>query len=269
MATELSVVVPCYEEADNIKPLCTRLFKACRAAKLSVELLLVDDDSGAGTKATERVVAALQKDAYNIRMHIRRRGEGRGLSSAVVLGIEKAAHATVLCMDADLQHEPESVPAVAAPVLSGAADFAVGSRNVGGGSIGGDWPLIRRVISWGATALARPLAPCSDPMSGFFCLRKETFARGAAAGLNPMGYKIGLELMVRCRCKAVQEVPITFRDREAGESKLTMKQNLLYLRHLAHLYWFKMPRTVAVLVAFALWLIVTAIRVVLRISARQ
>ena len=266
--THLTVVVPTYEEADNIKPLCTRLFKACRAAKLTVELLLVDDDSGAGTEATERVVAVLQKDAYDIRMHIRRRHEGRGLSSAVVLGIEKATHPTVLCMDADLQHEPESVPAVAAPVLAGAADFAVGSRNVGGGSIGGDWPLIRRVISWGATALARPLAACSDPMSGFFCLRKETFAHGAAAGLNPMGYKIGLELMVRCRCEKIQEVPITFRDREAGESKLTMKQNLLYLRHLAHLYWFKMPRTVAVLLVFVFWVWVTVVRVALRISAR-
>ena len=114
--THLTVVVPTYEEADNIKPLCTRLFKACRAAKLTVELLLVDDDSGAGTEATERVVAVLQKDAYDIRMHIRRRHEGRGLSSAVVLGIEKATHPTVLCMDADLQHEPESVPAATSEI---------------------------------------------------------------------------------------------------------------------------------------------------------
>jgi dolichol-phosphate mannosyltransferase len=77
-------------------------------------------------------------------------------------------------------------------------------------------------------------------MSGFFAISRDTFQRGRAS-LNPMGYKIGLELMVRCRCTKVVDVPITFRDREAGESKLTMKQNLYYLMHLAHLYWFKYP----------------------------
>lgn len=116
------------------------------------------------------------------------------------------------------------------------ADFTVGSRNVGGGEVK-DWPLHRKIISAVATYLAVPLVPqCTDPMSGFFCLSKDTFVRGLPS-LNPMGYKIGLELMVRCGCKRVQEIPIVFRDREAGESKLTMKQNLLYLRQLAGLYW--------------------------------
>jgi dolichol-phosphate mannosyltransferase len=105
-----------------------------------------------------------------------------------------------------------------------------------------DWPLIRRIISWGATALAKPLTSCSDPMSGFFALPRSTFER--AKYLNPTGYKIGLELMVRCKCQNIVEVPIQFRDREAGESKLTMKQNLLYLAHLARLYWFVYPKLV-------------------------
>ena len=259
----LSVVVPCYEEALNVKPLTTRLFKALRAAKLEAELLLVDDDSGQGTVDTLAAVAALQKDGYAVRAHVRRRHEGSGLSSAVVLGIGMARHAVVLVMDADLQHEPESVPAVAAPVLDGAADFSVGSRHVGGGEVDGSWPLARRVISWGATALARPLTACSDPMSGFFCLRRDTFDRGAAVGLNPMGYKIGLELMVRCGCARVAEVPITFRDREAGASKLTMKQNVLYLRHLAHLYAFAYPKTLALALAALVALAAAAVRLAL------
>eukprot|EP00511_Aplanochytrium_stocchinoi_P004376 CAMPEP_0204833060 /NCGR_PEP_ID=MMETSP1346-20131115/15627_1 /ASSEMBLY_ACC=CAM_ASM_000771 /TAXON_ID=215587 /ORGANISM="Aplanochytrium stocchinoi, Strain GSBS06" /LENGTH=236 /DNA_ID=CAMNT_0051965317 /DNA_START=79 /DNA_END=786 /DNA_ORIENTATION=- len=233
--TKLSVVVPCYEEALNIKPLCTRLFKATRAAKLDTELLLVDDYSGKGTEDTKKVVEALQKEDYNIKIIVRMPEEGKGLSSAVLLGLEKAQHDVMLVMDADLQHEPEAVPSLAAPVLNGEAEFSVGSRNVEGGKVE-DWPLKRRIISFGATALARPLTTVTDPMSGFFCLSRETLERGKGK-LNPMGYKIGLELVVRCKCKRVVEVPITFRDREAGESKLTAKQNILYLIHLAHLYW--------------------------------
>ena len=81
----------------------------------------------------------------------------------------------------------------------------------------------------------RPLSRSSDPMSGFFCLRKATLARSADAGVNTMGFKIGLELMVRCRCTAVVDVPITFRERVAGESKLSMKQNVEYQRQKASL----------------------------------
>ena len=100
-------------------------------------------------------------------------------------------------------------------------------------------------------------------MSGFFCLRRDTFDRGAAVGLNPMGYKIGLELMVRCGCARVAEVPITFRDREAGASKLTMKQNVLYLRHLAHLYAFAYPKTLALALAALVALAAAVVRLAL------
>lgn len=264
----LSVVVPTYEEADNVVPLCKRLFAAMRAAGVDAELLLVDDDSGAGTIATLAVVEQLKAEGYNIRIHVRRRHEGKGLSSAVLLGLSLAHHKTMLVMDADLQHEPESAPSVAKPVLDGLAEFAVGSRNVSGGKVAEGWPLVRRIISNGATLLARPLTSCTDPMSGFFCLSLNTLKRAEKAGLNPMGYKIGLELMVRAKCKAVQEVPITFRDRQHGESKLTMKQNALYLMHLAHLYWFAYPLVCvcsllllnaivafAVRLALALWLV--------------
>ena len=138
-------------------------------------------------------------------------------------------------MDADLQHEPEAVPAVCAPVLDGAADFAIGSRNTGDGGIGFEWSLLRRLISKGATLLAYPLTASTDPMSGFFCVRKQTLARGDP---NPIGFKIALEIMVRCGCSSVVDVPITFRERTAGESKLSPKQNVEYLQQLAGLYWF-------------------------------
>lgn len=287
--TQLSVIVPTYEEAENVRPLCTRLFEATRAAGLDVELLLVDDDSGQGTADTRRIVEQLRRAGYNIHVRVREKREGKGLSSAVLLGLRTAKNRVLLVMDADLQHEPESVPAVAAPVLTGQAEFAVGSRNVTGGQVAEGWPLVRRVISQGATLLARPLTTCSDPMSGFFCLSRRVLQRAEEGGVNPMGYKIGLELMVRSRCKAVAEVGITFRDRcaprspraraqhahpaaptltshshgrcvprrgcrysEHGESKLTMKQNLLYLKHLAHLYIFAYPLASTMVACLAL-----------------
>jgi len=253
---ELSVVVPCYEEQDNVRQLCTRLFAATRAAGLTAELLLVDDFSGAGSEATKKVVAELRKEGYAIDVKVRMPQEGKGLSSAVVTGLKMAQYPVLLVMDADLQHEPESVPEVAGPILRGEADFAVGSRHVEGGAAE-DFPLVRRIISWVATLLAYPLTASRDPMSGFFSLSKETFERGRDS-LNPLGFKIGLELMVRCECKTVKDVPIRFRDREAGESKLTMKQNLYYLQHLLILYWHKYPAALVAVFLLGLAILLAA-----------
>ncbi|KAF4727558.1 hypothetical protein FOZ62_003553 [Perkinsus olseni] len=149
-----------------------------------------------------------------------------------------AKYDTMVCMDADLQHEPESVPVVADPVLRGEAEFTVGSRYCRDGGIGFHWSLIRRIISEGATFLAIGVSKSSDPMSGFFCTTKEVFNRGKDK-CNPIGFKIGLELMVRCKANPVVDVPITFQERVAGESKLSMKQNVQYVEQLASLYFEK------------------------------
>ena len=108
-------------------------------------------------------------------------------------------------------------------------------RHVGGGGVGFEWNVVRVIISAGATLLARPLCTSTDPMSGFFCTSKQVLAKGEP---RPLGFKVGLEVMVRCRCTAVEDVPITFRERTAGESKLSAKQNVEYLQQLAGLYWF-------------------------------
>ena len=255
--TKLSVIVPTYNEVDNIRPLTERLFKATKERGLTVDLLIMDDES-VGTAKTEAIVKELQNEKYPIRIHVRRKGEGRGLSSAVLLGFQKAKFPIMLCMDADLQHEPESVADVADPVLNGDADFSVGSRNVAGGEVAG-WTLSRKVISLGATVLAWPLTPCSDPMSGFFCLPR-TLLKNGMDQCNPMGFKIGLELMVRCRARKVVDVPITFQDRVAGESKLSMKQNLLYLQQLAGLYWYAYPITIIMLFLLLLATIAYAVK---------
>lgn len=234
---QLSVVVPAYDETDNIRPLCERLFKAVKGAGLEAELLIVDDESP-GSEATAKIVKELAGEGHEVRIHCRKRSEGRGLSSAVLLGFQQARYTVLLCMDADLQHEPESVPDVARPVLEGTAEFTVGSRHVGDGGLGFDWSASRRLVSWGATMLAWPLAGTTDPMSGFFCTSREVLERGRNR-LNPIGFKIALEIMVRCQCKLVTDVPITFRERVAGESKMSAKQIQGYLLQLAHLYWEK------------------------------
>lgn len=232
---KISVVVPTYNETENIRPLCERLFKALKDADISGELLFADDES-AGSDDTVKIVNELKAQGYNVRIHCRKRSEGKGLSSAVLLGFEKASHNTLICMDADLQHEPETVPAVAAPILEGRADFVVGSRNVKGGGVGFDWSLFRRILSWGATMLAWPVAASTDPMSGFFCTTKDVVFKRAPY-INPIGFKIGLEIMARARCKKVCDVPISFQKRAAGESKLDGKMIRLYSEQLCHLYW--------------------------------
>jgi len=231
---ELSVIVPTYNETENIRPLCERLFAATKAAGLVAECLIMDDESQ-GSQETKKIVEALAGEGHAVRIHMRKRSEGRGLSSAVLLGFQMAKYPYVLCMDADLQHEPESVPSVAAPVLDGAAEFAIGSRHVDGGGVGFEWSVLRRIVSQGATLLAWFLAQSTDPMSGFFCVSKEVLKRGEGQ-LNPIGFKIGLEIMVRCRCYPVQDVAITFQERAAGESKLSAKQYKLYLEQLLSLY---------------------------------
>lgn len=229
----ISIVVPTYKEVENIPILVPQVFQALQGAGLSGEMIIVDDNSRDGTVD---VVAGLAA-THPVRL-ITRENE-RGLSSAVVRGFDEARFEILLCMDADLSHPPESVPDVIRPVLENRADFVIGSRYVAGGKTKDDWGLLRQLNSSVATWLARPLTAIKDPMAGFFCLRKTTYAAAKKAGLNAIGYKIGLEILIKSRCTRAAEVPITFSDRMHGKSKLTMKQQLEYLRHLGRLYRFK------------------------------
>ena len=229
----LSVIVPTFREAPNIRPLVERVFEATSGAGLEAEMIIVDDDSGDGTEAE---VEALRGD-YPVRLLVRR-GE-RGLSGAVLAGFKEARHDRFVVLDADLQHPPEMIPALASRLDEPECDFVIGSRYARQGGVAEEWPWYRRIVSGVATALARPLAPLSDPMSGFFALERSTWRR--CARLNPIGYKIGLELYVKARCRRPAEVPIAFGARAAGTSKLSLREELRYLRHLGRLYWFRFP----------------------------
>ena len=226
----ISIIVPTFQESANLRLLTGRIFTALQAASLSGELIIVDDDSRDGTDA---VVDELAK-TYPIRLVVRQ--NERGLSGAVLRGFEESRGDTLLVMDADLSHPPERIPAVVAPIRDGTADFVIGSRYVKGGKTV-HWGWLRKLNSLVATWLAFPLARVRDPMAGFFSLRRKTWKQ--ADRLNPIGYKIGLELLVKGRCRRVVEVPIEFSDRLHGQSKLTMRQQYLYLVHLARLYRYR------------------------------
>ena len=225
----VSIIVPTYQEVENIPHLLARVDAMRRDIDMTLELLFMDDDSQDGS------VEAVEASGHDwVRMIVRT--SDRGLSRAVVDGLRAARYPALVCMDCDLSHPPERIPQLILALESG-QQFVVGSRYVPGGSTDDDWGLFRWLNSRIATWLARPLTDIKDPMSGFFAMRKSDF--DAAEDLNPVGYKIALELIVKCRLENVGEVPIHFTDRELGESKLSLRQQLLYLQHLRRLYMYK------------------------------
>lgn len=226
ISTPISIIVPTFREAENIPELIRRVRALKEAQGISVELIFMDDNSRDGSV---EAVADAGLDWVRI---VERDGE-RGLSPAVIDGFRLARNPVLVCMDCDLSHPPEKIPALVLALSSG-QQFVIGSRYVHGGSTDDDWGMMRWLNSRIATLLARPLTTARDPMSGFFALRKDDFEK--AQDLNPVGYKIGLELIVKCGFENVGEVPIHFSDRVHGESKLTLKEQLKYLQHVRRLY---------------------------------
>ena len=239
MPPEISIIVPAYREAENLPVLIPRI--AAALSGRSFEIIIADDFSGDGTNEA----CAQLSEKFPVRL-LSRRG-ARGLSPAVIDGIAEASGEFAVVMDADLSHPPEKIIELAEVLKTDAADFVVGSRYVKGGAMAGDWPLFRRLNSWAATVLARPLAPLADPMSGFFALRRAQMP--PREKLSPIGYKIGLEIAVKAEYPArrIAEIPIFFSDRQIGESKMTFREQFNYLRHLRRLYHYRRPKTMEAL----------------------
>ncbi|HTL30638.1 MAG TPA: polyprenol monophosphomannose synthase [Tepidisphaeraceae bacterium] len=248
---EISIIVPALNEAENLPALAQRVDAALNGR--NYEVLIVDDNSRDNTKDVARELA----EKYPMRLLVRAQPKD-GLGGAVLDGIRATRGREIVVMDADLQHPPEKLPELLAPIERNGADFALGSRYIPGGSTGEKWGLFRRINSRLATVLAKPFSGgTNDPMSGFFALKRETFDR--AQRLTPLGYKIGLELMCKCRVKDVREVPIHFAERERGQSKLTLREQFRYLEHLSRLYDFTYPRlspvTKFLIVTILSWLV--------------
>jgi dolichol-phosphate mannosyltransferase len=225
---ELSLIVPTYNERENIVPLMERIHKSLSA--YSYELIVVDDNSPDGTAELAKSLSS----KYPVSVIVRT--TERGLASAVVAGFNQARGEVLGVIDADLQHPPEFIPALLKAIRDG-ADVAIASRYIPGGGIEG-WTFKRKVISQGAKLPANLLLSSArkikDPLSGFFLFKRKVID---GAVLSPTGYKILLEVLVRGNAHHVVEVPYTFKERERGRSNLTAKEQINYLKHLSRLAW--------------------------------
>ena len=211
---DLSIVVPTYNESQNVRELLARVEQALGG--IGWELVFVDDNSADGT---HRVVREIARGDARVRC-LQRIGR-RGLSSACIEGILATSAPTVAVMDADLQHDERILPAMFEHIQRNGADVAIGTRYSAGGSVGA-WDERRAALSRMAMRASSHLLrqPLSDPMSGFFMLRREVF-EACVQRLSGVGFKILLDILASTpQALKISEVPYTFRERFAGVSKL-------------------------------------------------
>ena len=225
----VSIIIPTYNEKENIRKLIPTIFRVLRKSRIRGEVIVVDDNSPDGTAKAAEVLGK----RFPVRV-VRRKGK-LGLSSAVIEGFRIAKGDAMGIMDADLSHPTDVLP----EMVRGLEEYemTVGSRHVSGGGIEG-WPLRRKIISKFAILLARPLTPINDTTSGYFMVRREILD---GLKLNPRGFKICLEIAVKSGAR-IREVPIVFRDRTSGESKLGGNVMWEYLLHLKDLYKFRIKK---------------------------
>jgi dolichol-phosphate mannosyltransferase len=225
----VTIVVPTFNESANIRELL-HLITESVPSRLPCEVLFVDDS----TDDTPDVIHEAAKDCPFPVTVLHRDEPVGGLGGAVVEGMKAAGSDWIVVMDGDCQHPPSLVPELVATGERANAGLVVASRYIKGGSRAGLAGSYRVAVSRGATWLTKSLFPrklhgISDPMSGFFAIRRSAVT---AEVLQPLGYKILLELAVRSRPRGVTEIPFVFQDRFAGESKSSAQEGLRFLRHL-------------------------------------
>ncbi len=204
----LSILIPTYNERENMPPLLQSL---ARCLPPEHEIIVIDDNSPDGTAAeVSRMMAA------DGRIRLLKRAGKLGLTSAIVSGLAESKGDVIVVMDADLSHPPEMAPVLAEKVRL--CDLAVGSRLIPGGKVE-RWPLHRKLISKAADSLARLVlgVRISDPLSGFFAIRRPVMA---GTRFRTKGYKLLLNILADNPGINVCEVPYVFRDRNAGKTKL-------------------------------------------------
>ena len=233
----LTVIVPTFNESPNVGPLIDRI--SATLDGVDAEVLFVDDSND----DTPEVVRAHARD-HSIPVRIIHRDEPTGgLSGAVIDGLRDSSSDWCLVMDGDLQHPPEMIRVLVESASATGSDVAVASRYVEGGRNDGLSNWVRRLVSTSSIALTRAMFPnrlrdCSDPMTGFFVVRRSSIDLDV---LEPRGFKILLEILARHRLRVVEE-PFVFGTRIAGKSKADLAQGLRFLRQLGALRFGRMSR---------------------------
>ena len=225
--SQLSLIIPTYNESKNIPVLVERL--GLCLANIPKEVIIVDDNSPDKTWEVARTLS--QQHPW---LRVIRRRDDKGLSSAVLAGFSLAEGDCLAVMDADLQHDEQILPQIYQAYLEG-ADIIVGSRKVEGGGTE-NWSPVRKFISWVATLMSKIALRhnVTDPMSGFFAIRREVYIKNKEQ-INPKGFKILLEFLARSKDCQIKEIGYTFKNRIYGESKLSHKVILEYLKALYEL----------------------------------
>lgn len=226
---KFSIVVPTYNEAAGIERLISTLDGVFKANGLDGEIVVVDDNSPDGTGA---IVDRLEHEGFPVRC-LHRPGK-LGLSSGVIDGWKFARSDSLAlgAMDADFSHDATILPRMVDALQGGGYGLAIGSRYVPGGGIE-NWPKRRIITSRIAIALAQPLTPVRDITSGYFLVKREALD---GVELDPIGFKIGLEVIAKAHYGRVLEVPYVFHDRVVGTSKLNQGEIFNYLRQLRRIY---------------------------------
>ncbi|MFA6530985.1 MAG: polyprenol monophosphomannose synthase [Candidatus Micrarchaeia archaeon] len=216
----ISIIIPTYNERGNIRLLFGRIIRVMEKNAEKFEIIIVDDNSPDGTG---REVEEFGKKDKRIKL-IKRSGK-LGLSSAVMAGVENSSGEKIIVMDADLSHPPEKIPEIANALDN--CDIVIGSRNIAGGGVR-KWPVHRKAISLGATALAKTVLEtrASDPMSGFFGVKKKIISD---MKIKSRGYKILMSILAGNRKLEIREVPYFFEDRRAGKTKLGNMEILTFV----------------------------------------
>ncbi len=228
---KLSLILPTYNESGNIAEIIQILSELLDPILANqYELIVVDDNS---PDQTWKIALELTEQYPQLKV-LHRQAE-KGLSTAVIRGWQVAKGEILGVIDADLQHPPEILLQLLEQMEQG-ADLVIASRHVEGGGVS-EWSIIRRFLSRGAQMLGLVILPevinrLSDPMSGFFMVRRKAIAE---INLSPVGYKILIEVAARGKIRWIAEVGYVFRERQAGESKVTWKQYIEYLQHLVRL----------------------------------
>lgn len=224
--SKISVVVPSYNEKDNVGKLVEQVDNALEG--IDHEIIFVDDS----TDDTPAVIEEIMKSNAGVRL--KHRDTEKGLATAVILGFKMAEGDYLAVMDADLQHPPAILRSMYAAMESG-CDFCIPSRFIPGGSDGG-LNLYRKFVSGVARYIGKILLPClrkiTDPTSGLFMFKREAIAD---ADMRPIGWKIMVEVLATATYGSVIEIPYCFQDRTAGESKLSGKVTMEYLKQVFEL----------------------------------